>query len=161
MKRALEWLCLALVVQGLSWIVLLSFDPFGVWEGLAAQALYGSESLPQAALPLARLLTAILGATDAGFFVLMFVLVRHGFGEHTWAYRGVVAGVLTWGLVDSAASAALGAWFNVALVNLPALVLLGVPLWIVRPSGRSWAALSDPRGRHPVDPEGSEQEPNG
>lgn len=142
-KRALEWLCIALVVQGLSWVALTSFDPFGVWDGLAAQALYDLDGLPEDALPLARVLTAILGATDAGFFVLMYALVRHGFGRDAWAHRAVVAGVATWGLVDSAASLWLGAGFNVVLVNIPALLMIGVPLWILRPTGRSWAQLTE------------------
>jgi hypothetical protein len=135
MLRYLEYLCVLLAIQGLGWALLGSFDPFGIWDGLAATALYGTGDLPRAALPLARLLLVLLGATDAGFFVLLFFLARHGIRARlTWAHRASVSGLGTWFVIDTAGSLYLGASFNVALVNLPALLLLGVPLWFLRPA---------------------------
>ena len=120
-------------LQGLGWALLGSFDPVGLWDGLAAQALYGTETLPQQARPLGRLLLVLLGATDAGFFAQLYFLVRYGIGAgERWAHRGAVAGLLVWFVIDSTGSIALGAWFNVALVNVPALLIVGGPLWMLR-----------------------------
>jgi hypothetical protein len=134
MLRYLEYLCVLLALQGLGWALVGSFDPFGIWDGLAAGALYGAGDLPAEALPLARLLLVLLGATDSGFFVLLFFLVRHGIGEElAWAHRASVSGIGTWFAIDTIGSLYLGAGFNVALVNLPALLLMAVPLWFLRP----------------------------
>lgn len=133
MLRCFEVLCAILAVQGLGWALIGSFDPFGTWDGLAAQALYAAPRLPDAALPLARLLLVLLGATDAGFFVLLYFLVRHGISSGLpWAHRAAVCGIGAWFLIDTLGSLYLGAWFNVALVNLPALLLMAIPLWSVR-----------------------------
>jgi hypothetical protein len=143
-RRYFELLCLLLAAQGLGWALVGSFDPFGVWDGLAAASLYGAARLPPEALPLARLLLVLLGATDAGFFVLLYFLVRHGVAAGlSWAHRAAVYGVATWCLVDTIGSACLGAWFNVVLVNLPASILLAVPLWSLRP-GRASPWLGSP-----------------
>ena len=52
MCRFLEILVLALALQGLGWALIGSFDPFGIWDGLAARALYGEAQLPAEARPL-------------------------------------------------------------------------------------------------------------
>jgi hypothetical protein len=135
--RYFEVLCAVLAVQGLGWALIGSFDPFGIWDGLAARALYAAPRLPDEALPLARLHLVLMGATDAGFFVLLHSLVRHGISSGLpWAHRAAVCGIGTWFLTDTLGSLYLGAWFNVAFVNLPALLLMAVPLWSLRNSHR-------------------------
>ena len=77
----------------------------------------------------------LLGGTDAGFFVLLYFLVRHGVAAGTaCAHRGAVAGIASWFVIDSTGPLWLGAGFNVALVNLPALIRLAVPLYALRPA---------------------------
>ena len=144
--RALEVISLLLAAQGISWALLGSFDPWGIWDGLAARALYGAAELPEGALPFGRLMMVLLGGTDAGFFVLLYVLVRYGVraGEH-WAHRGAMAGMLTWFVIDTAGSLLLGATFNVVLVNIPALLLVGIPLWSIRPEDRARRSASSPQ----------------
>lgn len=41
--------------------------------------------------------------------------------------------MLVWFVVDSALSAVHGAWFNIAIANVPCLVVVGVPLVRLRP----------------------------
>jgi hypothetical protein len=45
-----------------------------------------------------------------------------------WAYTAVFTAVLVWFGLDTAASLRHGAWFNVVIVNVPCLILLGIPL---------------------------------
>ena len=93
---------------------------------------------------------ADLGGTDAGFFVLLYFLVHHGVARGlAWAHRGAVAGIACWFVIDSTGSALLGAGFNVALVNLPALLVLGVPLYLLRPDRYDRAAGSPGRAGEP------------
>ncbi len=80
-----------------------------------------------------RFLLGPLGATMAGYFVLQTFLVAGPLrrGER-WAWQALVAGLLTWFLADSARSLRVGAVFNIWMVNLPTLLLAGVPLIFLR-----------------------------
>jgi hypothetical protein len=75
----------------------------------------------------------ILGGSIAGKWTAAWWLVhwplRRG---RAWAWWASVAGLLGWFAIDSAVSAAHGAWFNIAAVNLVPLVIVGALLWSVR-----------------------------
>lgn len=136
-------------LQAVTWLFFGSFDPLGVYTGLLADALFGVPRLPQEARVTLAFATGPLGATTAGFWVLVHALVRHGFSRRDrWSYRAVVSAVLVWFTLDSVASVAHGAWFNVLLVNIPCLLLIGVGLIRVRPYvGRSTLSSGRATGR--------------
>lgn len=120
-------------LQGISWIVFGSFDPFGFYTGLMAQTFWGSAELTAEAQKTFSFAVGPLGATTAGYFLLVHCLVRYAFpSRERWAYVAVVAAILVWFGLDTAASLRHGAWFNVAVVNVPCLILLGVPLLALR-----------------------------
>ena len=115
--------------QAASWIVIGSFDPFGLYKGLLAHALFGGDGLSPEARTTFRFGVGLLGATTAAFFVLVFLIVRHAFSRREpWSHRAVVAGVAVWFVLDSGFSLAVGAVFNVVLVNVPCLIILAIPL---------------------------------
>ena len=135
-------------LQGISWVLFGSFDPFGLYTGLMAQAFWGSTALTAEAQTTWGFAVGPLGATTAGYFLLIHMLVRYAFprGEW-WSYMAVVGAVLVWFGLDTAASLLHGAWFNVLLVNIPCLVLLGVPLFALRRAfGRPTANQPDGAG---------------
>lgn len=120
--------CAIFILQSLGWAAFGTFDPINLWSGQMAAALYDGDE-PAEVATFRRFVLGPFGATVAGFFVLVFGLVYFAFPRReAWAYWTVVAAVLTWFLVDSAASIAHGAWFNVWIVNVPCLTALAIPL---------------------------------
>lgn len=131
-------LCVLMALQGVSWMVLGSFDPWGIWDGLAAQELYGSAELPPEARQFARLVMIPFGATDAAFFALAALVLWRGVGRgQGWALEAFAWSFALWFMLDSLGCALLGAWFNVWLVNVPALVLVSVPYLFLRHAVRA------------------------
>ena len=133
---AQRWLLvtsIVLALQGVSWVIMGSFDPWGIYDGMLSQALLQDDDLPHQAVPFLRFAIRLLGATDAAFFVLFALIVKYAFscGE-PWAHTALTAGLLTWFSLDSALSISVNAWFNVLLVNLPCLVQVGTPLLLSR-----------------------------
>lgn len=127
-------------LQAMSWVFMGGFDPFGVYDGLLARALYGQEALPDDAARMFRFAAVPLGATTAGYFVLVHAIVRFAFPRREpWAWWAVTAAVAVWFALDSVFSIRHGAVFNVWLVNIPCVVLLGVALAALRPAFRGKA----------------------
>jgi len=74
-----------------------------------------------------------LGATIAARWLLMAWLfhepIRRG---EPWAHRAATWSLWGWFVLDSGVSAWQRAWFNVALVNVWPMLLVGVPLHLMR-----------------------------
>jgi hypothetical protein len=127
-----QWLQVAsalFALQAVSWILLGTLDPFGIYERLLAESLFARHTLTDAERSVFAFANVLLGATTAGFFVMFFMLARIPFqrGER-WSYLCLVVGLLTWFVLDSTFSLIHGATFNVLLVNVPCLVVLSIPL---------------------------------
>ena len=76
-----------------------------------------------------RLLWAILGGICVGWGVMFWLLTTQLFEAHSEKLRPImIKAVLSWFVVDSAASIASGAAFN-AVLNLSFLALFLYPLW--------------------------------
>ena len=123
-------ICWLLALQGVSWMVIGSFDPLGLWDRGAARFLFGVQELPPDARAMLRWLLVPFGATDAAFFALSAELLRRGraAGQH-WVLQVFVLGMLVWFALDTGACLLLGAWWNVGLVNCPALLVTLLPAW--------------------------------
>lgn len=107
--------------------------PFTAWRLAAAEALLQRPDLPPALLPFAHASLGILGGSIAGKWIAAWFLVRHPLAQgRRWARHALVAGLLAWFAVDVAVSAAHGAWFNVWMIDLLPLALVGIPLCLVR-----------------------------
>lgn len=78
-------------------------------------------------------LFGIIGGTMAGFHLLAYYIVKHPFAQkEKWAYNSLLYALILWFLVDSGISIYYGAYHNVYLVNLVALIGIGLPLWMTR-----------------------------
>jgi hypothetical protein len=119
------------VVFGIATAWLGSLPPASLWGGWIAEALlarpFGADE--------ARIydfMRGPLGGTMAGYYVLQTAIVAGPLRRRErWAWSAVLAGVCVWFVVDSAASLAHGALFNVVRVNLLALVITVVPLLLL------------------------------
>jgi len=85
------------------------------------------------AMHLKNWLFGIIGGTIVGFHVLMLFIIIHPFkNRERWSYYSLWAGLLSWFVIDSSVSWFYGAIHNIILINLVALVLIGVPLVMTR-----------------------------
>ncbi len=84
-------------------------------------------------LKLKNWLFGIIGATIVGYHVLMIMISENAFKKkEPWAYKAMWLGLLSWFCIDSGISIYYGAIHNVVLINVVALVLIGLPLVMTR-----------------------------
>ena len=80
-------------------------------------------------LELKNWLFGIIGGTIVGFHILMVMISENSFKKkEKWAYKTMWYGLLSWFIIDSGISIYYGAIHNVIIINLVALVLIGIPL---------------------------------
>lgn len=78
-------------------------------------------------------LFGIIGGTIVGFHILMIMISENAFKKkELWAYRALWFGLLSWFIVDSSITVYYGAIHNLIMINLVALVLIGLPLIMTR-----------------------------
>lgn len=76
-----------------------------------------------------ELMVVPLGATTAGYFVLVCMIVHRAFSRcEPWADWTVIAGPRTWFVLDSRFGVLHGAEFDVWMVDVSCFVVMGVPL---------------------------------
>jgi hypothetical protein len=120
-------------VQGASWVLMGSFDPFGFYTGLLARSFWGTARLTPEAQKVFSFTVGPLGATVAGYFLMVHMLARFALPRReAWAYWTIVGALLLWFILDSAASLFHGMLANVLIVNIPCLIIMGLPLLALR-----------------------------
>ncbi len=126
-----RWLLLASIFLAAFGIFVACFPDsplLSLWNAAVARRFFDG-AVPEQAQALKSFLFGPLGATIAGFYVLQTFIVWNAFRrKEKWAWRAIVAGTLLWFVVDSSRSLYHEAFFNVWMINLPALALSGIPL---------------------------------
>lgn len=80
-------------------------------------------------LKLKNWLFGIIGGTIVGFHILMVMISENSFKKkEPWAYKAMWLAMLSWFVIDSGISVYYGAVHNVVIINLVAMVLIGIPL---------------------------------
>lgn len=93
---------------------------------------FGGEFSPEV-LQFKNWLFGVIGGTIVGFHVLMIMISENSFKrKEKWAYQAMWYGLLSWFVIDSSVSIYYQAIYNVVLINLFALVLIGIPLVATR-----------------------------
>lgn len=78
-------------------------------------------------------LFGIIGGTIVGFHVLMVMISEYSYKKkETSACNAIWFGLISWFIIDIGRSLYYGAIHNVILINLAALVLIGIPLVMTR-----------------------------
>lgn len=151
--RTLGIACVAFAGVGLVLALAGRTAVLAPWHEAAAVALFDRSALPAELAPFVALGHAILGGSIVGKWIAAAWLVHRPLAAgQRWAWNALVIGLLAWFMLDSAISLALGATFNVWMINLAPLVVFGGLLLPVRaatrpspPPGpapsRAWAAL--------------------
>ncbi len=120
-------------VQSVSWMIIGSFDPFGFYDYWMARSLFGADKLTDEARKTFAFVLIPFGATTAGYFTLVFLVVKNAFPKRErWAYRAVVTTILIWFSLDTLFCLFVKAYFNVLIVNIPCIVFGGIPLIALR-----------------------------
>lgn len=71
----------------------------------------------------------IIGGTIAGYFFLQTMIVLFPFRKRErWAWHAIFWAILVWFITDSLLSIIHGAFFNVWMINIPALLVTIIPL---------------------------------
>ena len=121
----LKCISLFFAAQGLLWAIIGSFDPFGIYDSLMAKTFFNQPALPPDAERVFRFILAPFGATSAGYFVLQYFIAAHAFAsQQKWGYQAIVAAFLLWFITDTSLSFYHGAYFNIWMANIPALLLM-------------------------------------
>ncbi len=94
---------------------------------------FGGEAFSPEVLRLKNWLFGIIGGSIVGFHTLMIFISEYAFKrKEKWAYNALWIGLLSWFLIDSSITVFYGAMHNLFLINLVALVLIGLPLLMTR-----------------------------
>lgn len=110
---------------------------FDLHNSQTKEVFFAGEGFSSEVLELKNWLFGIIGGTIVGFHTLMVFISENAFKKkERWAYRAMWFGMISWFLIDSGLSYYWGAVHNVILINLPALVLIGLPLIMTRKAFR-------------------------
>lgn len=106
---------------------------FEVHNDYTNEVFFNASELEPEVLKLKNWLFGIIGGTIIGFHVLMVMISENSFkNKETWAYKAMWFGLISWFIVDSGISFYYGAIHNIVLINLAALILIGLPLVMTR-----------------------------
>jgi len=102
---------------------------FDLHNGYSEEVFFGGEAFSPEVLRLKNWLFGIIGGTIVGFHLLMVLISENAFKrKEPWAWWAMLLGLLSWFLIDSSISLFYGALHNVVIINLVALILIGLPL---------------------------------
>lgn len=123
--KYLKAVSLFMVLFGLFWAFFGSFDPLGLWDQGFAKNIFHTDTLSTDVVKAKRFILGILGATNAGYFILQYYIAKHAYANREyWSYQAILAGFSVWFIVDSVTCLYLGGAFNVLLANIPCLLLM-------------------------------------
>jgi hypothetical protein len=104
-----------------------------IHNGFTMETFFGGNPFTAETLRFKNWLFGIIGGTIVGFHVLMIMISENAFKKkERWAYKALWYGLLSWFVIDSGISIYYGAIYNVVLINLVALMLIGLPLLMTR-----------------------------
>lgn len=121
----LKIISLFFAFMGVLWAVVGSFDPFGFYDAIFANTFWNSNQLPPDAKIATRFLLGPFGATSAGYFILQYFITVHAYAKRErWAYKAIIAAFFFWFILDSSMCVYHGAYFNILIANVPALIAM-------------------------------------
>mgnify|MGYP000194253395 CR=1 FL=1 len=106
---------------------------FELHNDYTKEVFFSAEEFDPAVLKLKNWLFGIIGGTIVGFHLLMILISENAFKKREkWSYWTMWMGLLSWFFIDSSISFYYGAIHNIVIINLVALILIGLPLVVTR-----------------------------
>lgn len=132
-----QWLVYANIMFTIVGIVIVFFGEsvlFHFWHLFSTDVFFdGDAEAYERIMPFRRFLFGIIGGTIAGFHLLMVYISKYSFkAKEKWAFNALLYGTVLWFVLDSSFSIYSGAFHNVWMINLVAMVGIGLPLWMTR-----------------------------
>jgi hypothetical protein len=127
--RWIEFSSWGLAALGLLLPFLFYTPLFAAYRETLARWAYGAAAIPASDADLAGLMLGITGGSIAGKWIVHALVARSALAEgEAWARDLTLRGLAAWFFADSIASLAVGAAFNVWMINLVPVALVGAPL---------------------------------
>ena len=127
-----KWLTYANVITVFVGLVVAFFGNsflFDLHNTATQDLFFGGEPFTPEVLKMKNWLFGIIGGTIVGFHLLMIMISENAFKrKEKWAYDAMWLGLLSWFLIDSSISFYYGAIYNIIMINIVALILIGIPL---------------------------------
>ena len=106
---------------------------FEIHNDYSKEVFFNSNEMTPEILQFKNFLFGIIGGSIVGFHILMILISENSFKKkEKWAYYAMWLGLLSWFCIDSSLSIYWGALYNVLLINIPALIVIGLPLVMTR-----------------------------
>ncbi len=106
---------------------------FEAHNSYTKEVFFDGAEFSEEVLTLKNWLFGIIGGTIVGYHILMIYISENAFKKkEKWAYNALWLGLMTWFLIDSGISFYTGAVHNIIIINLVALVAIGLPLTMTR-----------------------------
>jgi len=132
-QRWLTWANVMTVMVGLLAAFASNSIFFEAYNSFTDELFFQGNEMNGALLNFKNWLFGIIGGTIVGFHILMIMISENAFKKRElWAYRALWFGLLSWFVVDSGITMYYGAIHNLIMINLVALVLIGLPLIMTR-----------------------------
>lgn len=94
-------------------------------------------SMPEGANRLRKFLFGPLGGTITGYYLMQLFIVYGPFRkQEPWAWHAVLWPMVIWFIIDSGLCIYHGAFFNVWMINIWTVFLVGLPLLMTRQAFR-------------------------
>jgi uncharacterized BrkB/YihY/UPF0761 family membrane protein len=105
----------------------------GLHNTLTKEVFFNNSEFTNDVLNLKNWLFGIIGGTIVGFHILMIMISENAFKKkEKWAYYAMWFGLLSWFIIDSGVSFYYGAFHNLWIINIPALIMISIPLIVTR-----------------------------
>jgi hypothetical protein len=132
-QKWLTWANILTVMVGLFAAFAGNSIFFEAHNSFTEKVFFQGSKLDGELLNLKNWLFGIIGGTIVGYHILMIMISENAFKKkEPWAYKALWFALLSWFLIDSGISYYYGAIHNIVMINLVALVLIGLPLIMTR-----------------------------
>jgi hypothetical protein len=122
------WLVMVGIVITCFGILLVLLPEIPLFDRQVNPVFWGGVEAPSPARNFQAWVYDVLGATVAGWGLLVVFIARHSFRRRErWAWNGLAGTLILWYILDTTASLYHGVIFN-ALFNTGLLLLAGLPL---------------------------------
>jgi hypothetical protein len=123
--RYTQVVSIVFALLGLIWAVTGYTDPFGIYESLMAESLWGTETFTDEAKDTFQFLLVPLGSTCAGYFTMQFFIATYAFGNREkWGYKAIIIPFFVWFFIDTSLCLLHGALFNIYFANITSLATM-------------------------------------
>lgn len=123
--KYLSAISIFLCIFSISWAIIGSFDPLGIYDYYFAKAFWQMDRLPVDAAKAKSFLLGPFGATSAAYFLLQFFITKYGYAQRQlWAYKSILYGFFFWFTLDTIVSLFHQAYFNIIIVNIPCMLMM-------------------------------------